>query len=90
MYVRKTLLKKYLRKIADKILKNTNLQNRIEREKSLDLERKLLGEKICLSLEYFEDEHCSYISLAAWQTSHWSFLLWTIFPASYLLPKRER
>ena len=90
MYIRKTLLKKYLQRIADKILKKPNLQNRIEREESLVLERKLLGEKICLLLEYFEDEQYSYISLAAWQTSHWSFFLWTIFPASYLLPIKER
>lgn len=90
MYIKKSLVKKYLKKISDKILQSSKLQILIEQEKELHLERKLLGEKFCLSVEFFEDDRCCYVSLTTWQVSHWTFVFQVICPASYNIPIRKK
>ena len=90
MYVKRALIKKYLEKITDKILSNIELQRHIEQEKHLNLERKLFGEEICLSIEFFEDDSYCYISLAAWQMSHWTSFLFSMSPVGCLIPVRKK
>lgn len=91
MYIKRALLKKYLEKIADKIFQNPELSKLIEQEKEFHLEdRILLGEKVCLSLEFVEDEDYCYVSLSTWQLSHWSFPFLVMCPVSYRFPIRKK
>ncbi len=91
MYIKRALLKKYLEKIADKILQNPELSKLIEQEKAFNLEdRILLGEKVCLSLEFEEDDDFCYICLSTWQLSHWSFFWGVMCPVSYRVPIRKK
>lgn len=87
MYIKRSILKKYLERVSEILSTSRNFQTELEKEKVLNTTRYLLGEKLAVGAEivkYSEDE--DLVCIFAWQVSHWGAFLWCVCPVCVVFP----